>query len=209
MAVWTISAQDGTPGHRVAAELAAAAGVPLYDRARLAELAERSQIEIPGTDQIEERFCGRHSVLLFMAAGAAPAETISELKIRDALPELGRRLLGEAARTPSVIDATVAFAVLSDQPGAVHVRLRAPFDWRVAAYQRERLLDRHHAEKAVRHADHLQRAWVRKLYHLDADDESRYMLVLDASRLSCDRLVEILLAAGGAGVASAGSVEAA
>ncbi len=32
MAVWTISAQEGTPGDQVAAELAAAAGVPLYDR---------------------------------------------------------------------------------------------------------------------------------------------------------------------------------
>lgn len=36
MAVWTISAQEGTAGDRVAARLAAAAGVPLLDHMSLA-----------------------------------------------------------------------------------------------------------------------------------------------------------------------------
>ncbi|HEX4519849.1 MAG TPA: cytidylate kinase family protein [Gaiellaceae bacterium] len=198
MAVWTISAQEGTPGERVAAELAAAADVPLYDRVGLAELARRSEIELPELDQIEERFCGRYSYLMLMAAGAAAVpDTLSELKLREALPELGRVILGEAARSACVIEARAAFAVLQEHPTAVHVRLRAPFEHRVATYQREHLVDRHRAEKAVKHADHLHHAWVRTLYHLDVDDDSRFTLVLDASRLSPDRIVEILLAAGG------------
>jgi hypothetical protein len=198
MAVWTISAQEGTPGARVGAELAAVAGVPLYDRVGLAELARRSEIEIPELEHLEERFCGRGSRLLLMAAGAAavPA-TIAELKLREGLPALGRRVLGEAAATACVIEAAAAFAALKQHPAAVHVRLRAPFDHRVAAYQRENLVDRHHAEKAVKRADHLQRAWVRTLYHLDIEDDSHFSVVLDTSRLSCDRLDEILLAAGG------------
>jgi cytidylate kinase-like protein len=198
MAVWTISAQEGTPGDRVAAELAAAAGVPLYDRLGLAELARRSEIEIPELEQLEERFCGRYSRLLLMAAGAvAVPDTISELRLREALPELGRRVLGEAARSDCVIEAAAAFAVLQQHPAAVHVRLRAPFEHRVAAFQREHLVNRQHAEKAVRRADHLQRAWVRTLYHSDVEDDSGFTVVLDSSRLSCDRLGEILLAAGG------------
>ena len=39
MPVWTISAQAGTGADQVAAELAAAAGVPLLDRNALASLA--------------------------------------------------------------------------------------------------------------------------------------------------------------------------
>ena len=199
MAVWTISAQEGTPGDQVAAELAAAAGVPLYDRPGLAELARGLELEIPALDNIEERFSGRYAHLLLMAAGAAAIpDTISELKLREALPELGRRVLGEAARSACVIEVAAAFAVLGEHPAAVHVRLRAPFAHRVAAYQREHLLDRHRAEKAVRHADHLQHAWVRTLYHLDVEDDSRYTIVLDTSRFSLSRLVDILLAAGGA-----------
>lgn len=198
MAVWTISAQEGTSGDRVAADLAVAAGVLLYDRVALAELAQRSEIEIPVLDDIEERFCGRYSHLMLMAAGAAAVpDTISELKLREALPELGHLVLGEAARSPCVIDATAAFAVLRDHPSAIHVRLRAPFEHRVTAYQREQLVDRHRAAKAVKHADHLHRAWVRTLYHVDVEDDSRYTLVLDTSRLATDRVVETLLAAGG------------
>ncbi len=210
MAVWTISAQEGTPGDRVAAGLAVAAGVPLYDRLGLAELARGMELEIPELERIEERFCGRYSHLLLMAAGAAAVpDTISELRLREALPELGRQVLGEAARCACVIDAAAAFAVLRDHPNAIHVRLQAPFEHRVAAYQHDHLVDRHRAEKAVKHADHLQHAWVRTLYHLDVEDDSRYTIVLDTSRLSPDRLVEILVASAGATAVAGHAIEAA
>jgi hypothetical protein len=197
MTVWTIASQEGTPGHRVAAELASAAQVPFYDRAGLAELGRAAGIELPDLEKVEERFCGRAAQLISLASGSGNAEVFAELNLRRTLPELGRRVIGEAARGPCVIDAGAAFAILDKSLAAVHVRIRAPFEWRVAAYQREQLVNRHHAEKAVHHRDHLERAWVRMLYHLDVDDGSGYTLVLDASRLSCDRLVEILLAAGG------------
>jgi cytidylate kinase len=80
----------------------------------------------------------------------------------------------------------------------VHVRIRAPFAWRVAEYQRAELVDRHQAEKALRHADRLEHAWVKFLYGVEVDDVSRYGLVLDASRLPRDRIVETLIAVGGA-----------
>jgi hypothetical protein len=202
MTVWTIASQEGTPGHRVAAELAAAAGVPFYDRPALAELGRTSGIELPDLEQLEERFCGRAAQFLSLASGAGPPEVFSELNLRRNLPELGRRVIGEAARTSCVIDAGAAFAILDKSLAAVHVRLRAPLEWRAAAYQREHLVNRHKAEKAVHHRDHLERAWVRMLYHLDVDDDAGYTLVLDASRLSCDRLVETLLAAGGLAAAT-------
>jgi cytidylate kinase len=41
-------------------------------------------------------------------------------------------------------------------------------------------------------------AWVKSLYHVDIDDPQRFSLVLDTSRFSPDRIVEILLAAAGA-----------
>ena len=56
MAVWTISAQEGTPGDRVAAELAAAAGVPLYDRLGLAELARRWSSRFPSSSSSRSGF---------------------------------------------------------------------------------------------------------------------------------------------------------
>ena len=38
---------------------------------------------------------------------------------------------------------------------------------------------------------------MRSLYHADLDDDRNFTLVVDASRFSPERLVELLLAAGG------------
>jgi cytidylate kinase len=49
----------------------------------------------------------------------------------------------------------------------------------------------------VKHDDHLEHAWVKSLYHLDIGDTSHFAVVLDACGFSTERLIEIVLAAGG------------
>ncbi len=95
------------------------------------------------------------------------------------------------------------FAALPDHPSAIHVRIRAPLAWRIAAYQRENLVDRRCAEKAVKHDDHRKHAWVKTLYNVDLNDTRHFALTIDASRFSPDRIVEMLLAAGGVSSAAA------
>jgi cytidylate kinase len=195
--VWTISAQEGTGGTHVAAALAAAAQVPLLDREGLSLLAHEIEPALPDLDELEARF-GRFTMLSLSAAlSVGAAEAFQEVELRHKLPELGRTVLGEAARSSRVIYVPAAFAALSGHPSAVHVRLCAPLECRIASYQREHLVDRRCAEKALKHADHRMQAWVKSLYHADIDDARRFSLVLDTSRFSPDRLVEILLAAGG------------
>jgi hypothetical protein len=196
MAVWTISAQEATGGARVAGALAAAADVSLFDRETLALLAHEADPTFPERDDLDERFGGRFNMLVLSTAIAVgSADAVHEIELRQKLPALGRAVVGEAARTPCVIYAPAAFAALPEHPSAIHVRLRAPLEWRIAAYQREQCVDRHSAEKALKRNDHRVQAWVRSLYRVDIDDARRFSLVLDASRFSSDRLVEILLAA--------------
>jgi hypothetical protein len=197
MTVWTISAQEGTSGGRLAAELAAAARVPLLDREALSLLAHQTDPALPELDELEGRF-GRFTMLSLSAAlSVGSAEAFQEVELRQKLPTLGRTVLGEAAHSPCVIYLPAAFAALQDHPSAIHVRLCAPLECRIAAYQREHLVDRRCAEKALKRNDHHMQAWVRSLYRADIDDARRFSLVLDASRFSRDRLVEIMLAAGG------------
>ena len=47
-------------------------------------------------------------------------------------------------------------------------------------------------------ADHRKQAWVKSLYHVDIDDARLFSLVLDASLLPAELLLETLLGAGGA-----------
>jgi cytidylate kinase len=202
MAVWTVSAEEGTGGDAVAARLAAAAGVELYDRDALALLARELDPEITSGRKIEEleRCVGSGGMtLLSLGVPFSPgaAEAARQLQLHHALPELGRAVTRRAAAHSCVLVASGAFAALRDHCSAVHVRLRAPLDWRVAAYQREHLVARRVAEKAVRHDDHVKHAWIKSLYRVDIGDLNQFSLVLDVSRFSCDRLVETLLAAGG------------
>jgi hypothetical protein len=195
MQVWTISAQEGTGGSLIAAELARAAGVPLLDRQAL--LARAHEVNPALTGDLEARFSRFTMLSLSAALSVGSAEAFKEVELRQQLPELGRALLGETARSPCVIYLPAAFAALQDHPSAIHVRLCAPLECRISAYQRENLVDRRCAEKKLKHADHRTQAWVKSLYRVDIDDARRFSLVLDASRFSRERLVEILLAAGG------------
>jgi Cytidylate kinase-like family len=110
--------------------------------------------------------------------------------------------MARATQAPCVILAAAGFAALPDHPSAIHVRLRAPLEWRIAAYQRDNVVDRRCAEKAVKHDDHVKRVWVRTLYGVDVDDARQFSLVLDASRFSAARIVETMLAAAGIGRAA-------
>jgi hypothetical protein len=198
MAVWTIAAQQGTGGERVATELAFAAGVSLLDRDALALSAHELEPSFPENDDLERRVGGRLDALaLSTAMSTGSAEACREIKLRHALPDLGRAVLAKAAHAPCVIYAPAAFAALSQHPSAVHVRLSAPLEWRIEAYRREQLVDRRCAEKALKHDDHRKQSWVRWLYRLDIDDARLFSLVLDVSRFSPERIVETLLAAGG------------
>jgi hypothetical protein len=199
MVVWTISAQEGTGGARVAADLAAAAEVSLLDRETLALLAHQADPTLPELDDLDGRLGSRFSKLLLSTAiSAGSADALHEVELRQKLPTLARAVVSEAARSPCVIYAPAAFAAVPQHPSAIHVRLRAPLEWRIAAYQREQLVDRQCAEKKLKQVDHRTHVWVRSLYRVDIDDPRRFSVVLDASRFSPERLVEIMLSAAGA-----------
>jgi hypothetical protein len=198
MGVWTICAQAGTGGEDVAARLAVAAGVPLLDRKTLALFAHELNPLVADGDDLEKRVGGSLNLAaLSMAMTTGSLDAFQELQLRHTLPELGRAVVGDAARRPCVIFAGAAFAALPEHHTAIHVRLRAPLEWRIANYQREHLVDHRCAEKSLKHDDHLRQKWVKTLYHVDIDESRFFSIVVDASRFSIDRLVETLLAAGG------------
>ncbi len=198
MTVWTISAQPGTPGLEVAADLAARSEAPLFDRKALEPLVHRLSPDLGDLDDVEGRFGGRLNALAIAAAMTyGVPEAFQELELRRELPELGRKVLGEVARGPAVILSAAAAQALPDHPGAVHCRLWAPTEWRVAAHSRAEMVDKATAARELAHADHVEKAWVHALFRGRVDDPAVYTVVLDASRLAPDRIVDMLLAAAG------------
>jgi hypothetical protein len=197
MRIWTISAEAGTGGEKVAADLAAAAEVPLVGFKTLSSFAPDLLGDVPDLADLEERVGGRLNAIGLSLAMIGPGSAVAdaEIEFRRTLPEVGRTILGEAARESCVILAPSAFLGLRDHVSAVHVRIHAPLEWRIDGYRRDHLVDRGVAEHAVEHDDHMTRTWVKTIYHANIDDYALFSVVLDASRFSSERLVEMLLAA--------------
>ena len=203
MAVWTIAAQEGTGGDEIAAELAARAERAAARPALPRVLRARARPGPPsgrGLRRIEERVGGLRVMLassLAMSTGAASAAALEELQLRHRLPDLGRAVVAEAARRPCVILAPAAFAALAEHPGAIHVRLRAPFPVpgrRLSARAPRR-------PQPSRESGEARRPREKRMGSLALPRRDRrprlFTLVVDASRLSTDRLADTLLAAAG------------
>lgn len=203
MLVCTLTAEAGTPADVVAATIAARSGAQLFDRPALVELAREFDPGINDFEHIEERVSSRLAAFAMGLAFTGAPEVVRELELKKTIGRLAREVLSEAVRRPAVILAPAAFAALEDHPSAVHVSLRAPLAWRIETYARENLLDRHRAERAVKHEDHLRRSWAKALYHVDADDPAHFSLVVDASRVPADRIADAALACAGVDVAAA------
>jgi hypothetical protein len=199
MAVWTISAQPGTPGREVAARLSAHAQVPLFDRKALEPIVHEFSPELGDLDDIEGRFGGRLNALALAAAmtyGAPPA--FREFELRRTPPDLDRKVMGEVAAPPG----RDPHCRRGERPGGPpRCGTRAALGAEgvaVAAHSRTEMVGREQAAHEVAHADHVERAWVHALFDVRVDAPTLYTVVLDASRLPVDRIVGVLLAAGDA-----------
>ena len=188
MTVWTISAEAGSGGEHIARLLSERAGVPLVDPVTI------------GNDTTSRAWLGVGRVASwFSEAGAcAGSMFVASADLRVTQPEereLSESLIHEAARSPAVIDDWCAFAVLAEHPGACHVRLRAPLEWRIARYARDNCVPARVAEQALRTLERRRCAYVRRRHGCKLDAPENFTLVCDASRLPFPDLVEVLLAA--------------
>lgn len=189
MSVWTISAQAGSGGEHIARLLSEQAGVPLVDPGTI------------GNDTTNWEWLGVGRVASwFSEAGAfAGSMFLASADLRVSQPEvptereLIESVIHEAARSPAVIADWSAFAVLAEHPGACHVRLRAPLEWRIARHARENCVPARVAAQDLRTLERRRCAYVRRRHGRRLDAPENFMLVCDASRLPFPDLVEVLL----------------
>lgn len=116
----------------------------LFDFKALSSFAGDQLGDVPDLPHLQERVGGRLNAIGLSLAmiGSGSALAVSELEFRRTLPELGRAVLGEAVRSSCVILAPSAFLGLRDHVSAIHVRIHAPLEWRIDAYQRDNVIDR-------------------------------------------------------------------
>lgn len=200
MAVWTISFEAGSGGELVARELAEYAQAPLIDRQAVLAIAHAFGVKIEDADHLEHHPPGSPLEKFGLGLAAlAPlgASAVAELLRQPTLRAVTERVVHEAARQRCVVLGRGGYLILADHPGAIHIRLHAPLEWRVARHAREECISREEARRTLLAEDDARNAYLRRLYGRHFADLSGFHLVIDASRFPTQTIVEMALAAAG------------
>jgi hypothetical protein len=206
MIIITISWQLGTGGERVGALVGERLGVPVVDKQAVEGIMHALHTGAATAAELE-RFVPTWqalmavSLLTTVGMPGARAELIRAERAHAAVEQV----LREAARQSCVIMGRGAFALLHDHPGACHVRLTAPFPWRVGRVSACDCLPAEVARRRVAADDRTREEFVRHYYHRRLDDPGNFHLVLAADRFGVDQLVDIVLAAA-PGAAGTGGI---
>jgi cytidylate kinase len=92
-----------------------------------------------------------------------------------------------------------AQVILRDQPGALHVRLEAPWEDRVQRVKQRYDLRgegaRTEAQNLIARRDAVSADYVRRFYDVDINDAMLYHLVLNTGKLSFEAAAQLIVAA--------------
>jgi cytidylate kinase len=187
--VVTLSASYGAGGSVVGPRVAELLGAPFLDRAIPTEISSRLAVPLDEVLVHDDR--AEHGVGALIASfaripmyvGAAPPATLVDER---AFKEEADRVIRALAKEGGVILGRAAALVLAGHPTALHVRLDAPADARVAQAMALSGLDEREARREQREADRAREAYVRHFYGADPADPRLYHLVLDSTALDLE-----------------------
>jgi cytidylate kinase len=200
MALVTISAPYGTGGSRIGPEVARRLDARFLDRAIPTAVADRLAVPLEQALQRDEAVSGVLSRVLLgfgpaaevVTTAAVPIEVLSDRQYLQATEQVLRE---HAEGGRAVILGRAAAVVLADVPQALHVRLDAHPERRIAHGMAAEGVDRATAERHLRDTDRARDAYVRHFYRCDAADPRLYHLVIDSTTLGPDACVELIVTA--------------
>ena len=198
----TISASYGAAGTTIGRDVADRLALPYLERVlapRLARQTATGGIESLADDERPERLFQRivealaGLPLVLGASAPQPVEAIStEEQVRDEIESSIRAL---ADSTGGVVLGRGGMAVLADRPGAFHVRLQGPKRRRVRQAMQREGIDEAEAARRLRETDRARALYLRRFYDCDADDPTRYHLIIDSTVVPLAICVDLIVRA--------------
>lgn len=194
----TLSAAYGAGGATVGPRVAELLDVPFLDRAIPVEVSRKLAVPLDDALAHDERAeHGLGAVLAAFArvplfAGGSAGPTIVDER---AFADEAERVIHARAQEGGVILGRAAALVLARHPGALHVRLDAPVEARIAQAVRRGGIDEDDARREQREADRARDAYVRHFYHADPADPTLYHLVIDSTAIGLDECADLIAAA--------------
>lgn len=199
--VVTISAAYGAGGAVVAPLLARRLGLPFADRLvdPLGASPGRSQEQVSEEELDQEpRGLLMEGLALLGATWNLPTSPEAQdvpQRLRAAVEQSIAELVASGG---AVVLGRAAAAALGRRAGAFHVRLDGPQDRRAQRGAAWEGVDLASARTRMAKADAVRSRYVQRLYGRDATDPSLYHLVVDATAMMVDPLVDLIAAAADA-----------
>ena len=202
MGTVTIAATFGSAGSIIAPAVAKRLSLPFVDRAippALAEKINEPLVAALANDADERSAVGRllTSALGYTGLFAGVPRTAEDLGVNTDVAQTEAVLRRLAEEGGAVILGRAGVFVLKDHPGVLHVRLDGPVEARCQAAMTRDGLDHQTASRMQQAADRARRAYVSHFYPREGawEDARHYHVILDATAISVDACVDIIVLA--------------
>ena len=182
----TISREYGSGGGEIAARLARRLGWQLVDHQIVAEAARELDTHETVVQAHDENVGGIVSRIFQWPYPTPPKEAQTYYET------LHRVVMEEANKGHVVIVGRGAQVLLADQRDALHVRVVAPLEQRVAYVVNREGLDTDAARKRVQEKDRARARYAQTQFHSQSDDPHLYDLVINTAILDLDSGVDLI-----------------
>jgi len=198
MNVVTISREYGSGGGEIAARLAKRLGWQLIDHEIVEHVANEMGTSVQEAEARDERTEGMleralHSMVYLdpgLLGDAPPIEFLSnEATYRNTVSDIVK---AAAARGHAVIVGRGSQVLLATRRDALHVRVIAALEQRVAYVMQREGVDQTAAQSRIQMKDHDRAKYFEAEYHRKSDDAHLYDIVLNTSVLDLESAVDII-----------------
>jgi cytidylate kinase len=192
----TVSREFGAGGSDLARLLGARLNWPVLDDEVACRCAKRLNIDQAAVERLREHsptLLARISSMLLVSPPEAPWFDTSNLMRIDAIAEAALESLTEAAQSlPLIVVGFGTQCMFAKRDDALHVRLVAPLDARVARLRARFGWDAHTAAAKAREMDDIRRRYVQRYFHRDVLDPLLYDVQINTGRTTIDEAVTMI-----------------
>ncbi len=203
MTVITIEYQMGCGGRDIARMLAEQLDLSYVDREIVREVARDLHVEEDVADQHDEHVAGllERTLTLLWTAGELSGAVLSSENVLATIDDTVYHqttchvITAAARRDQVVIVGHGASFALAGWSGVMHVGLYAPLEHRVATIMGRMEVDRAEAQRRIAQRELNRARYIKQFYQANWREADHYHLMIDTSRFSPDRAVDLIVQA--------------
>lgn len=192
----TVSREFGAGGSELARRLGDRLGWQVLDDEVACRCAERLRIDTAACQRLREHsptLLARLSAALLVSPPEAPGIDMTNLLRIDAIAEAALESIMEAAQTlPLIFVGFGTQCIFRNRPNALHVRLVAPLETRVARLRDRYGWDINTATSRARRMDDDRWRYVQRYFHTDLLDPLLYDVQINTARATIDEAAALV-----------------